>query len=286
MPDLSTNDQAERQGGYTAAASWIARDPDSETFVFRKFDKLAAVNLLYLQSEILDLEKRLEEMHLITIGSYDMNLRDAASTWETLVSQCQGDGARQDAKERMRLIRELRQLLREYHETLLLQSQVAQLKRPESRVLAALRNFFQSPHHILGGKAKSFLNNSADLVALKTPAEVDYLSSFLRRNWVKKKEMSRDGVNQYGRFEEKSITLAVNIVTVAIAAIFLVGSIIGFYHAQGSVTKLCMIAGFTVAFAASVGLITNARRVEIFAATAAYAAVLVVFVSNGALSPN
>lgn len=41
-----------------------------------------------------------------------------------------------------------------------------------------------------------------------------------------------------------------------------------------------MIAAFTVLFAVSVGLLTNAKRVEIFAATAAYAAVLVVFVSG------
>lgn len=41
-----------------------------------------------------------------------------------------------------------------------------------------------------------------------------------------------------------------------------------------------MIGGFTVGFAISVGLLTNARRAEVFAATAAYAAVLVVFVSG------
>ena len=41
-----------------------------------------------------------------------------------------------------------------------------------------------------------------------------------------------------------------------------------------------MIAGFTVLFAASVGLLTNAKRAEMFASTAAYAAVLVVFVSG------
>lgn len=44
--------------------------------------------------------------------------------------------------------------------------------------------------------------------------------------------------------------------------------------------QLGLIAMFTVLFAASVGVLTNARRVEIFAATAAYAAVLVVFVSS------
>lgn len=106
--------QRERQGGYTAAASWLARDPDNETLVFRKFDRLTALNLLYLQSEILELEKRLDDMHLETVISYDMDLKDAASTWETLVSQCQQQNHRQDARERMDLIMELRTKLKEY----------------------------------------------------------------------------------------------------------------------------------------------------------------------------
>ncbi len=118
MPNTKVEDHgyAERQGGYTAAASWLARDPDNETFVFRKFDRLAAVNLLYLQSEILDLEKRLDDMHLLAIRSHDMELKDAACTWETLVEQSTGPNARDDAKKRMHLIRELRRLLREYRE--------------------------------------------------------------------------------------------------------------------------------------------------------------------------
>ena len=42
-----------------------------------------------------------------------------------------------------------------------------------------------------------------------------------------------------------------------------------------------MVALFTALFAGVVGMLTNARRAEIFGSTAAYAAVLVVFVSGG-----
>lgn len=41
-----------------------------------------------------------------------------------------------------------------------------------------------------------------------------------------------------------------------------------------------MLSGWTVLFAACVGFLTNARRDQIFGATAAYAAVLVVFISG------
>ena len=63
--------------------------------------------------------------------------------------------------------------------------------------------------------------------------------------------------------------MTVNIITIAIAAIFLIGSIVGFHYAKGDELKLGMIALFTVGFAASIALITNARRAEIFASTAA-----------------
>jgi hypothetical protein len=43
---------------------------------------------------------------------------------------------------------------------------------------------------------------------------------------------------------------------------------------------LGLLTVFTLLFAGSIGLLTNARRAEVFAATAAYAAVLVVFVSG------
>ncbi|RYP40658.1 hypothetical protein DL767_001516 [Monosporascus sp. MG133] len=59
-------DDLERQEGYVAAASWLAMDADNEAFGFRKFDQLSAVNQLHMQSWILEQEKRLDDMHLMT----------------------------------------------------------------------------------------------------------------------------------------------------------------------------------------------------------------------------
>ncbi|KAF4836142.1 hypothetical protein CGCSCA4_v012318 [Colletotrichum siamense] len=113
---MRNDEDFKRHGGYLTAASWLARDVDNETLIFRKFDTLSAANLLYMQSEILELEKHLEHMHLNTVQSDDMDLKDAASTWETLVEQSRAGTTsfRQDAKKRMDLIRELREKLREY----------------------------------------------------------------------------------------------------------------------------------------------------------------------------
>ena len=60
----------------------------------------------------------------------------------------------------------------------------------------------------------------------------------------------------------------------------LIGAIVALNYVQSQVWKMALVAIFTVMFAGSVGLLTSARRQEIFATTAAYAVVLVVFVSG------
>jgi len=60
----------------------------------------------------------------------------------------------------------------------------------------------------------------------------------------------------------------------------LFGAIITLYIVKNPHALLGMLSGWTVLFAPCVGLLTNARQDQIFGATAAYAAVLVVFVSG------
>ena len=74
------NQKQHRGGGYTAAAAWIASDPDNEALVFRKFNGLAALNLLYMQSEIIEIERQVTDILRSIVEGYDMDLKDAAST--------------------------------------------------------------------------------------------------------------------------------------------------------------------------------------------------------------
>jgi hypothetical protein len=52
------------------------------------------------------------------------------------------------------------------------------------------------------------------------------------------------------------------------------------YFVKSEKIKLGLVAGYTTAFALCVAVLTNAKRAEVFGACAAYAAVLVVFVSS------
>ncbi|KAJ2988197.1 hypothetical protein NUW58_g4105 [Xylaria curta] len=233
--------------GYAAVAGWIALDPDNETFVFQK---LAAFDAQDAQA-----------------AQDDLQAKDTARTWETLVSRSRAgdDGSRR----RVEILEKLRSKIKEYHEALLLQSQVAQLHRPNKRVLDTLRHWFKKPEPMLGGEAKKYLDDENDLVALKTSIEHDYLSQFLRRHWTINTESTRDGRAKIGRFNERAISITMSAITIAVAAFLLIGSITGFYFVESDVVKLVLIATFTSLFALSLVLITNARRAEIFAATAA-----------------
>jgi hypothetical protein len=81
-------------------------------------------------------------------------------------------------------------------------------------------------------------------------------------------------------FKEKHVSWIVGTISTVTAAGLLIGSIAVLNFVTDQNRRLVWIAGFTLLFALSVVLLSNATRVEVFAATAAYMAVLVVFVSN------
>ncbi|KAK4032541.1 hypothetical protein C8A01DRAFT_20386 [Parachaetomium inaequale] len=264
--------------GFAAVAEWIALDPDNETFIFRKFGRLAARNLLYQQARITKLEKELEELDKQLAESKDMAVKDAARTWEQLVKQdFEGE---EHARRHMKLVIEMKEALKEYHETLVLQSQVSNLHKPSQRTLNAFRHWFNTPFPVLGGQSKHFLDAKDGLVALTAPRDFDPVSQLLRRYWPAKKEATRDGSLHIGRFNEASISTAGKVITILVAANFLVESIYALYFAATPLQRLGLIQVLTTIFALCAGFMTNARRAELFAVTAAYAAVLVVFVGS------
>lgn len=57
-----------------------------ETFIYRRFNQLAARNLLSPQSELLAIEKQLDELDRNDALSDDMTLKDSARAWEILMS--------------------------------------------------------------------------------------------------------------------------------------------------------------------------------------------------------
>jgi 16S rRNA U1498 N3-methylase RsmE len=88
---------ARPRDGYPALAYWIARDPDNETFIFRKFNRLAARNILHLQAQR---------------SNEDLDTRQSLRRWETLVEHAEEAG--RPEKKLLLKLSDLKTLLKEY----------------------------------------------------------------------------------------------------------------------------------------------------------------------------
>ncbi|KAF2820692.1 hypothetical protein CC86DRAFT_304555 [Ophiobolus disseminans] len=273
--------------GYPALAGWIARDPDNETYVFRKFGRLAARNILHLQARLVAIEHDIDKLDESARKSADMEERQSSRRWETLMKHARD--AKRPEQKRVEKLDELKMLLREYYETLLLQSQIAEMRTPESRPLAAFRDYLKgearTKKHVdamplICGRADAFLDERGDLLTLARPSEEDYLSRLLQNHWWFRSRKSKDPLDRTTIHKNSHVIRTVAALDLALTAVLLIGAIVNLYLVSNPKAVLGLVAMYTMLFAASVALCTNARRAEVFAATAAYAAVLVVFVSG------
>ena len=142
---------------------------------------------------------------------------------------------------------------------LLLNSQTS-----SNSTIKALRNwFFNSTRgEPVGDNSPDFgehVQRSYYLVALRVPTDQDRLSEFIQNNFGLSFQTSApDGCTTYT--SERSISHFVAIFSTVLAAVLLSGAIISLYIVQTKHALLGMLSGWTVLFAACVGLLTNARR--------------------------
>jgi len=133
---------------------------------------------------------------------------------------------------------------------------------------------------IIHGKARHFLEDKVELVALRKAIEDDPLSKLLQDNWAFQKRAATDPFDRTTIYKSKYVVRTVAAIAMVIATLLLIGATVGLSLVSDTRARLGMIAVFTLLFALSMVLLTNAKKAEIYTATAAYAAVLVVFVSG------
>ena len=102
--------------GYPSLAAFIASDRDKSTAIYRRFDRLSARNILYLQSELVELEARQDK--------YDAEDRQrttgekaSSRDWEIFRNKA-GESNNTHEKKRMELVLEIREKIKEYREYL------------------------------------------------------------------------------------------------------------------------------------------------------------------------
>jgi hypothetical protein len=167
------------------------------------------------------------------------------------------------------------------------------MPQPSQRTFDAFKvHFFNGEdsdpmrYPILGGHSANLLDDLNDLLTLKIPEHEDrltrfvqnYLGCLFRVSGISPLFSSCIELRQHqtGRkrgsviyISDKAISAFATWLGTLLAATLLIGATVSLYVVESPNKKLGMIAAFTTLFAASVGLLSNARRAEVFGATAA-----------------
>ncbi|PQE18787.1 chorismate mutase protein [Rutstroemia sp. NJR-2017a WRK4] len=274
--------------GFPAVADLIASDPDHSASVYRCFHRLSSRNLLYIEAELLRLEKQQDDLDLED-SFQDPGTLQCFRSWEML---CSSQEPRQ--KKRVELIMKIQEKLKEYHiridEALVLQKSVLEMAKPQTGAVNALRSWLKNPNMChapaFSGLGAKRLEDEADLVALHPTYERDWLMKFAQLPYIRlfflviffpskhSKQLSRtqdsriDG--SIAQFSMKKMERFAAILSMIIAGALLIGAILALYFITNNGVRLALIGIFMVVFAASLHFLTNARRTEVFASTAAY----------------
>ncbi|KAI4920807.1 hypothetical protein J4E85_008922 [Alternaria conjuncta] len=268
-------DLADVRNGYPSLAKWIARDPDDEPLVFRKFGVLAARNILSLQCQMVTLGDEIEGLESEIRQSADLETRRSLQRWEVLCERAIPGSNSLELQLQVKL-KELQGLLKEYcwslhhilgfmlihwpDEALTLRAQVAQLDKPSQRILTtykdylngtAIQNMPVSSKKLIFGRASKFLEDTQDLVALQKPSNQDYLSRSLRNHWLFTKHSPREELDRSNRYNDTLVAQVVAAISMVLAAVLLVGAIVSLYFLSNPNAKLGLIAVYTLLFALS-----------------------------------
>jgi hypothetical protein len=99
--------------GYPSLATWIARDSDYEAYIFRRFDRLAARNILNLQSQLIQIEEQLDKLDESSRARRDIGLR----RWESFTENASA-ARHQDDEARSQLYSDLDEKMKSYRKIL------------------------------------------------------------------------------------------------------------------------------------------------------------------------
>ena len=237
-----------------------------------------AQNILYLQAEIHELEADLQEYAEEDAKAPKGSGRSQYSrNWHKLANSHSED------RRQWNTFCTLREKLKEYNDLLVQQALISEKYRdPKAHDLDILKTCLTHtsfPDYLLGKDSKIWEDESLahDLTTLNTQGSDDAFTEWIATNVVKPfhdligrhfKKPSNDfeGMTSY---EDRVITRLASLVATVISSVFPIVGVIILYFVTDLLAKIGIIAGLTAAFSLCLGLVTDARRGEIFAATAA-----------------
>ncbi|KAI1411525.1 hypothetical protein F5Y13DRAFT_191142 [Hypoxylon sp. FL1857] len=276
--------------GYSLLGSLMGAHPEIATF--RRFGALNALNLLYMQAELISLENGLHKQAKSDAESGHFDRSIYYRDWQTLsesVTTEDGDPTQ------WRTMLKVKEKLSEYNQALYLQHMVAKFGPPGKQDFKFLQTWMKTPSmgnvYLLGSDSDVWDNFDAEeLVCLKPNKANSLMARFCANTLVKwyhhllghrfRKPDTLDIHQDTVFYSQEGVLRFSMLIGTVFASLLLVGSIVVLYSIDNMTTRLVIIGVFTATFSLGLGLLTNGKIVEIFSATAAFAAVQVVFVSS------
>ena len=105
--------RVEYPSGFALVAQLIASDDDKTSTIFRRFDRLAARSLLYLQAKLQRLEAVQDSLDNEDLRTDDHDYKRAATSWEDFEGLSKTEGPQ---KERMKTAEDIQETLKAYRE--------------------------------------------------------------------------------------------------------------------------------------------------------------------------
>ncbi|KAK1460199.1 hypothetical protein CMEL01_03198 [Colletotrichum melonis] len=256
--------------GYKGYTNFISSDDDF--FVLRRFDSLNVRAALALQDELSWLEEEL--------GVLDNEFSAKAA------DDFNNGTLRQDVPDRIDLVRIISVKLREYNEFLIQQHTLRKLSTAPRRDVKSLRNWHHNhDYRAISEDEQRYLSHEKDLVAVaareKTPLR-QVIDGSLRLRTL---SLWRHGEERVATYDEKEVTYYsdkrmdsfASAVIIAIGVLMLITPIWILQALTDLKAKLAVITVFIFVFLLVLSLAMVAKPFEALGATAAYAAVLMVF---------
>ncbi|QIW98889.1 hypothetical protein AMS68_004407 [Peltaster fructicola] len=282
-----------RKRGYRRLAAAMAWDPSMA--VFSRFRQANALNLLCLQSEIKEIELKLN----LTINHDDR--RTEAKSWSSDFDALRSSGKDSD---QWRLFIELRALLEQYNRALRTQIIINDQPDPSQYDLKFLKEWLDSSHGgasaLRGAGSDTWFefeeggNRLTDLVALNKSSVhasgVRQISSFILPRlarllpFVKIKFdtfLAEEDDTTFQHFSTSdALKTAGDRLLVVFATILVLIPVVVLHFVTNPEWRLLLIVLFTLSFTTIMSFATEAKTSEIFVAAAGFVAVQVVYVGS------
>ncbi|CAO1605503.1 hypothetical protein XANCAGTX0491_009020 [Xanthoria calcicola] len=272
--------------GYPKIAALAATDPSF--LIYRKFAWLHNRLLLYLQDEIVALEYKLNKLDQRTF-SHDNEVK-----LKSRREDFNNPGLRRET------IKQIAEKLKEYDEHLLRFQKIQAIRRPTVRNQTSLYNFIHQTRGLVDSESK-WIREGADLAAVAREEEHGWFNGFLEDTLHKispraTQAIFRTNEQKIATGQERVFLISpfrldvfLRVVLTILAAVLLLLPVVILFELQPTKAsqirrngglQILTIFLFTLLFSASCSIFTKARRQEVFTATAAYSAVLVVFLGS------